>query len=175
MVEKKLPPRMYLGELCRFDVGHILLQNDLFGEGDNRLFRFILPPFQRPPVWNQRQQVKFMESLILGLPVGTYTYSQSYGLPTDGWLIDGQQRMNAIKEYLDNQFKVFGYYYRDLGIVDIRRFEGMSFPAYVLKDCEEKEMLERYIALNYGGTPHTESDKAKSKRRLRKLEAKGGG
>lgn len=162
---------MYLGELCRFDVGHILLKNDQYGEGEeNRLFRFIIPPFQRPPVWGWKQQEKFVESLILGLPIGSYTYSQSYGMPTDGWLIDGQQRMIAIKNYLDNRFKVFGAYWRELSQVDVRRFHGMSFPAYVLKECDEKELLKLYIALNYGGTSHTIGDKAKAMRRLQELE-----
>lgn len=174
-IQRLLPERVYLGQQCNFCLQHVDIDggSDFGGEGE-RLLRFVLPPFQRPPVWSEKQKVKFMESLILGLPVGSYTYHSAFGKPTDGWLIDGQQRMIAIRDYLDERFPVFGHYWTELTNADRRRVMNMQFPAYVLKGLDEEELLQRYIALNYNGTPHTAKDEAKAKRRLRKLNKEGG-
>ncbi len=104
-----------------------------------------------------------MESVILGLPIGTYTYCQSIDKPkTDGWLIDGQQRMRAIKGFLDDEFSVFDNRWKDLENRDRLRIRNTVFPAYVLNDASEEECLERYIKLNYSGTAHTKADKQRA-------------
>src|SRR5688572_14051071 len=98
----RLPERIYLGSHRQFTVDHVFDRREAAGDGE-RLMAFVLPPFQRPPVWSKKQSIAFMESLILGLPIGTYTYCQAIDAPkTDGWLIDGQQRMRAIKLFIDN-------------------------------------------------------------------------
>ena len=166
-IERLLPECVYLGQHNNFNVCHVLLEDsDFDGEGE-RLLRFVLPPFQRSSVWKRSQQVKFMESLILGMPIGTYCYSLSLkNRKVNGWLIDGQQRIRAIEQYVNDAFPVFGFLYSQLTKPDHRRIENMSFGAYVLTDVDEKELLERYISLNYSGTPHTDSDKRRAKRIL---------
>jgi len=83
-------------------------------DGERRLGRFILPPFQRPAVWAQAQQIRFLESLWGGLPLGSYVWNRSYDAPTDGWLLDGQQRWGALIAYTADEFPVFGYRYSEL-------------------------------------------------------------
>lgn len=46
------------------------------GEGERQLGRFVLPNFQRPPVWTREQQVRFIESCWMGLPIGVYVYNE---------------------------------------------------------------------------------------------------
>jgi hypothetical protein len=163
-----LPRRIELGQFCNFCVGHCYERNEHRGEGE-RIMGFVLPPFQRPAVWTRRQQVRFLESLILGLPIGTYAYSQSIDNPkVDGWLIDGQQRMRAIAGFLADDFRVFDLLWSELPVRDHRMFSSLSFPAYVLNELGEKELLERYIRMNYSGTPHTAADRKRAVRRLRK-------
>lgn len=164
-----LPDRLYIGELLNYTIGHVTFDSDVHGEGE-RLLRFVLPPFQRPPVWTRAQKVKFMESVVLGLPLGTYCYSQSHrNQKTDGWLIDGQQRIRAVADFIKDAFPVFGYRWSELGQVDRIGIEMMIFPAYVLKERNEKELLERYIVLNYSGTAHTASDKRRAQRMRKEL------
>jgi hypothetical protein len=164
-----LPERIDLGRLGQFCVGHCFYtkSNPCRGVGE-KLMNFVVPDFQRPPVWSKRQQVSFMESLILGLPVGTYCYSSAIDNPkVDGWLIDGQQRIRALAAFVEGDIEVFGCRWPSLERHEQRRIENQPFPAYVLLECSEKELLTRYVRLNYSGTPHTEADKRRAKRKLK--------
>ena len=61
---------------------------------------FIIPPFQRKFIWSQRHASKFIESLLMGLPVpGIFLYRQ----PEQGThlVIDGQQRLTSLKAFYD--------------------------------------------------------------------------
>jgi len=130
---------------------------DEFAEGERVLGKFILPPFQRPPVWNREQQVRLVESIWLELPIGIYIYNQistPLNHPCDGWLIDGQQRVTAILEYVNDTFSVFGYKYSELDRREQRAFEMKSFPCVILEMTDSNELEEIYMRLAYGGTPH---------------------
>lgn len=125
--------------------------------GERHLSWFVLPPFQRPPVWTVEQKTKLIESIWLELPIGVYIYNQpsrSFRDPTEYWLIDGQQRITAILDYVDNQFPVFGYYWRDLYYVEQQGFLMTPFPAIQLDLTDQAKLEDIYYRLAYGGTPH---------------------
>jgi uncharacterized protein with ParB-like and HNH nuclease domain len=49
-----------------------------------------LPSFQRPFVWHERQQVRFIESIFLGLDLGRFCYTKTFkGDEFDALLLDG--------------------------------------------------------------------------------------
>jgi len=123
---------------------------------ERRLGWFVLPPFQRPPVWTLEQQTKLIESLWLNLPIGYYVLNtpETYQHPTDLWLIDGQQRISAILDYVAGYFPVFGHRYTDLTIVEQRTFENIVFPCISLRLENEAELEDLYNRLAYGGTHH---------------------
>ena len=63
-----------------------------------------VPPFQRNFVWNIAQASKFIESLILGLPVpGIFLSKES----STGKLliVDGQQRLMSLSTFYEGIFK----------------------------------------------------------------------
>ena len=64
---------------------------------------FFVPPFQRSYVWNRNQASRFIESLLLGLPVpGVFLYKEP---DTNRHLvIDGQQRLKTLQFYFDGTF-----------------------------------------------------------------------
>ncbi len=131
---------------------------------------FVLPPFQRPPVWTVEQNIRFIESMWLGYDIGRYCVVSWE--PSTIWgdcLIDGQQRIRAILDYVNSRFPVMGHYYKDVTRVDRRVFEMIVFPRSVIrvddirgdeiKDVETR-LREIYNRLNYGGTAHTEEQRA---------------
>jgi len=125
------------------------------GDGERRLGPFILPPFQRPPVWSRDQQTRLIESLWLGLPVGVFVFNQGqYGSRTSMWLLDGQQRITAVLDYLADGFPVFGKRFSETTDVDRRGFENKHFPCVKLEMTDRAAMEEIYYRLAYGGTPH---------------------
>ena len=64
---------------------------------------FYIPPFQRAYVWERRQASRFIESLLLGLPVpGVFVARESES--SKHLIIDGQQRLKTLQFFFDNKF-----------------------------------------------------------------------
>lgn len=131
-------------------------------KGRRTVMGFVLPDWQRGLVWTDTQKIRFVESAWLGISLGTYAYNQAaIGSPSDYLLIDGQQRMSAIQSYVENEFKVFGYYFADLPKADERRWSMTTIFAHYAVATEDESQLRNYYNLtNFGGTPHADSERA---------------
>mgnify|MGYP001302774596 CR=1 FL=1 len=123
---------------------------------------FFLPPWQREAVWTERQKIAFIESSWLGVNLGTFSYNfGGIGSPFDNLLIDGQQRMSAIQDYIEDRFPVFGYRYSEVTEIDRRFWEMGCIFGHFQTDSEDEAYLRQYYnMLNFGGTPHKESERA---------------
>ena len=108
----------------------------------------VRPPFQRRPVWTQESKAFFIDSILRGMPVPEiYVQSVEPEAPNEGdpviQVVDGQQRIRACLEYLENGFPVS---------YDVAKIE----PLYSLEDTpwygkkysqlssDEKRRLRRY-------------------------------
>jgi hypothetical protein len=134
---------------------------------ERQLLNLVLPAWQRPVVWDEQQQVRFIEGIFLGLGTGYYVINgkdwngDGSGKHMSGWLLDGQQRITAIARFVKGELSIFdGVRYADLSIGDRRRrFDNVIFPCIELKYVDDEELLKTlYRRLNYGGTPHTQAD-----------------
>lgn len=136
------------------DNGHQGRPGPLY-DGERRLGWFVLPPFQRPPVWTQAQQVRFIESALLALPIGVFIYNRAPGTRFDAWLLDGQQRVTAVLAYMADEFPVMGYRFSELAPADVRRWDmTTSFGCMETSLTDEGALRDLYDRLAYGGTPH---------------------
>lgn len=124
--------------------------------GERLLGSFILPPFQRPPVWTRAQQIRLIESMWAGLPIGSYVYNQTwtYQHPCDLWLIDGQQRITSILAYVADEFPVHGYRWSQITRPEQLGFELAPMSAFQMSSESEQECRDIYDRLAYGGTAH---------------------
>lgn len=125
--------------------------------GERALGAFILPPFQRPPVWNLEQKIRLIESILDELPVPPYVANHDLenGYRYDRWLIDGQQRITAIVEFVDGHFPVRGLRFSDVAPSDQSWFLNRPFHCLETELRDEGLLLEIYDRLAYGGTPHS--------------------
>lgn len=126
-------------------------------EGERELGWFVLPPFQRPPVWTRAQQVRFIESCWMGLPIGVFIFNRTNdaGGRFENWLLDGQQRVTAVLAYMADEFQVYGHSFSELTEVDHRIWDmSTSFPCKITNINDEAMLREVYDRLAYGGTPH---------------------
>lgn len=162
---RKMPERVNLGNHFQGSMAMPMLRRKdavPSPHGLRSVMGFYLPTWQRPLVWTEAQKISFMESAWRGLNLGTYTYNQAdIGSPLDNLLIDGQQRMAAIESYLDDAFPVFGWRWSEVTVIDRRMF-GMSiiFAGYVVETEDESYLKAYYNMTNFGGTPHTEGQRA---------------
>lgn len=136
-------------------------------DSERQVLNLVLPPWQRPAVWTEQQQIQFIEGIFLGLGTGYYVINgrdyddDGQDKPMSGWLIDGQQRITAISRFVNGKFGVFeGIYYSDLSLAEKRRrFDNLIFPCVELEYQEDEELLkELYRRLNFSGTAHTQAD-----------------
>lgn len=131
-------------------------------EGLRTIMGFKVPKWQRPLVWTMRQKISLIESIWSGLNIGTYSYNvtPTPEHPLDLVLIDGQQRLFAIQEYIEDKFKVHGYLYSEITVFDRRRFGMSHFSCYETHTEDEQYLKDYYNLTNFGGTAHKEEERA---------------
>ena len=148
-------------ENCIMDINDLLLKGREYGD------QFIIPEYQRDLVWSDKQKVNLIKSIMTGVPIGTFVFArQAYDkqtlkkLPTRiYYLLDGQQRLNAIKGFLDNEFAMDGYFFNDLPYLDKRTFiDFHNFGSMIINEPTLEQELDFYLTLNFGGTAHTKED-----------------
>jgi hypothetical protein len=164
-----LPPPLLTGTRRDYPLEYLLAATPVEPtlSEERQLMGLVLPPWQRPEVWSLSQKIRFIESVFLGLGTGYYVlngadYAQDgTPLPMSAWLIDGQQRITAIRDFLNDEFCVFGdvMYSALERPVALKRFLRQPFPCFELEFVQDEAVLkELYFRLNYGGTAHTEAD-----------------
>ncbi len=148
------------------------LYKRLTSRTDGELPDIFIPDFQRGYVWTKRQADRFIESLLLGLPVPGIFLSRDEKTKKL-FVIDGAQRLRTIKFFIDNDMdgKEFvlnrvndafdGKSYEDLSAEDRRQFDDYVIHATVVKqDLPEEDNTSIYHLfdrINTGGTaaqPH---------------------
>jgi hypothetical protein len=119
------------------------------------------PDFQRAHVWTEAQQIAFIEYLLRGGKSGLEIY-----INCPGWgmgerpkgqfvLVDGKQRLHAALRFLHNEISAFGAYLREYIDHGLHR---ASFHFNVNDLRTTTEVLQWYLDLNSGGTPHTSAE-----------------
>lgn len=132
------------------------------------------PDFQRGHVWTEEQQEKYVEHILRGGTSGKEIFlnkpswhSKAVTDYDDFVCVDGLQRITAIMKFQSNELKVFGLLYNE--------FEGepreiTTRISIRINDLQyEKDVLQWYIEMNEGGTPHTKEEIQKVKDMLSKL------
>lgn len=61
------------------------------------------PSFQRRSVWNQKAKSKFIESLILGIPIPQILLAENKEIRNQYLILDGKQRLTSIKEFFEEE------------------------------------------------------------------------
>lgn len=130
------------------------------------------PDFQRARVWTPEQQSRFVEallrnnlpssSLLLQFNVPHFDCLSTFkgDLPERMQCVDGLQRITALMEFMEDRLPVFG------GI----KMSDLNETSFSLKRVNytvivaihsfqtRAELLQYYLDINSGGTPHTQEE-----------------
>lgn len=129
-----------------------------------------IPPFQRRYVWKQAQASRFIESLLLGLPVpGIFLSKEQQSQKL--LVIDGQQRLLSLRRFYDCvwdeekktpfrleqvQRSFLSKSYQELEEPDRRRLDNSIIHATIVKQDEpldeNSSIYQIFQRLNSGGT-----------------------
>ncbi len=124
-----------------------------------KLLEAITPEFQRQNTkWSEPMQVKFVENILAGYKTTFLFYSteDGGGHLENCFLLDGLQRMTAIKDFQEGKFPVFGrFYFDDINHRSVFRNSHITAQFFHFED--DLAACEHYIAMNEGIT-HSPED-----------------
>lgn len=125
------------------------------------------PDYQREKEWTREQEIAYMEFILKGgtsgldLYFNNPTHQTTYTEPYE--CVDGLQRITAVTRFFNNEYSILeGQYYAK----DIEGFTDVSFALHIGDLRTRREVLEWYLQLNTGGTPHSEEEIERVKRLL---------
>ncbi|WP_157198259.1 DUF262 domain-containing protein [Methylomonas sp. DH-1] len=145
----------------------------------------LAPDFQRSFVWNTKQQIRLIESILLGIPLPVFYFNQD----KDGALqvIDGVQRLTTVKRFMSNQLELKEEYleylsplkgatFSTLDPATKRRFAVTQIVAHVIEPQTPDDVkFDIFNRVNTGGSPLSAQEirhcmsKEGSRKFLRKL------
>lgn len=113
-------------------------------EDNNDIF---IPSYQRNFVWNDARQSKFIESILLGIPV-PYIFTADVD---NGRLeiVDGSQRLRTIVNFIESKLiltdlelltKLIGFKFSDLSIARQRKFKNSTIRMIALSDKSDEDV-----------------------------------
>lgn len=118
------------------------------------------PDYQRELVWKSKQKSELIESILMKIPIPIF-----YFFRTDEGriqVVDGQQRINAVISFMDNQFSlsslsvirdIEGKKFKDLKPSQQRAIEDYSIDVYLIQPpTPEEVVLDIFDRVNRGGT-----------------------
>ena len=115
------------------------------------------PEFQRGHVWIEAQQIAYVEYQLRGGISGKSIFWNCKGhmgnFEGPYLLVDGLQRITAVRKFMANELKVFGRYLNEYD--DPQFVRSIDFDWYVHKMDSMAHILKWYIELNEGGVRHT--------------------
>lgn len=116
---------------------HEGLEND---EGD-----IYIPEYQREYVWTDKRKSKFIESVILGIPIPYIFFADVDGRYE---IVDGSQRVRTLHAFLHNEFALQdlekltllnGFCFKDLDTIRQRRVKKKSLKMIALSEKTDPE------------------------------------
>ena len=102
---------------------------------------FFVPEYQREFVWDTVRQSRFIESLMIGLPIPYIFLAETDKGRYE--IVDGSQRIRTLAAFLNNELKIKGLekiedlnnlFFSDLDISRQRKFKNISLKMIVLSE-----------------------------------------
>ena len=130
-----------------------------------------IPDVQREDTaWSLEQKQLLIDSVYNNYDIPKFYFRKDSKNEEIWWLLDGQQRLTAIMNFLDNKFPLDGgddvtsipktihnKYFKDLAPADKSKIRGRSLD-FVIMDCTEDEEEDMFLRLNKG-TPLNAAEK----------------
>lgn len=117
-------------------------------QDDDDLSEIYVPEYQREFVWDNYRQSRFVESIILGLPVPLLFVAE---IKETGRLeiVDGSQRIRTLAAFIQNKLKLSqlktldslnDFYFQDLALSRQRKFKNTPIRMIVLSDKANEDV-----------------------------------
>ncbi len=131
-------------------------------DGDTSLY---VPSYQRKFVWNLKKQSRFIESVLLGVPLTPFLVSEDQDKKLE--IIDGSQRIRTLINFYKNGFKLSGLEkldtlngakYKDLPATIKRYFKNRDFKIIIVDEARNLIKQDIFNRINTSGEQLTDSE-----------------
>lgn len=135
------------------------------------------PDYQRGHVWSAGQQRAYIENVLRGMvsdagmtiQFNTPDFPQIHrrenpnrDLPREFQCLDGLQRLTAVQALQAGELQPFGLRLEDLADTSFDPLRiGFRFTLAIYAFQTREELLQHYLDINTGGTPHTPEEIAR--------------
>lgn len=128
--------------------------------------------YQRDHVWELSDKVALIDSIFNNIDIGKFVFVQrDFGVKGKLYeIIDGKQRLTALKEFYEDRFMYKGYFFSELNNVDKNKFENHSIVYGYLQNPDKRAIFETFIKVNTTGRAMENKDIEKVKKLLNELE-----
>lgn len=135
------------------------------------------PFYQRGYVWEQSDREYLIDSIFCNIKFGELIFVQSDHEKAEqtGYLyeiLDGKQRLDAIRGYYENRYPYQGFYFNDLGPKDRHAFLDCTVPVATLRNADEETILRCFLMVNRAGKRMDRSHLLVAENRLKELEGR---
>jgi hypothetical protein len=131
------------------------------------------PDFQRGHVWTEIQQSKYVEFILKGGKSGRDFYFNWNPDTNDYVCVDGVQRTTALQNFVYNKLKAFGQFFDEFSFTKyIAAYNPLpEYRVNVYRNSlkTKREILQWYVDMNAGGTPHTNEEIERIKKMIENL------
>ena len=122
--------------------------------------------YQRGYVWTDEDKTRLIDSIFKGVRIGEFVFIEN--TDKNDWtyeVLDGQQRLTTLIDFVMSRFKYRGYYWHELSWKDRHEFENLSVAWVELdgKHLDQKANAQIFLLTNIAGVPQTEEHLAKVK------------
>ena len=120
------------------------------------------PDFQRAHVWSLAQQTAYVEWVLKGgksgleLLLNCPEWQKDFRGPYE--LVDGLQRLTAVRKFLKDEVKAFGFTCTEMGGVRNLHHLKARFIWSVANLENRSDVLKWYLQINSGGVVHTDEE-----------------
>jgi len=146
----------------------VLVQKYLDGldEDENEIF---VPDYQRDHTWEPKRKSRFIESVLIGLPIPYLFVADISEKDARLEIVDGSQRIRTLADFLSNELQLShleklselnGFHFRDLPISRQRRFKRHTLRLIELTERADEEVRrDLFERINTGSQELSDMEK----------------
>ena len=130
------------------------------------------PEYQREHVWDLEDKVDLIDSIMKNLDIGKFVYVfRGHDAENEFYeILDGKQRLTAIKEFYEDRFMYKGKYFSDLSRRDQATFLDRIIDVAEVEDITLKQRMEYFVRLNKKGRVMDKEHLSKVEEKIKKME-----
>jgi hypothetical protein len=127
--------------------------------------------YQRDHVWTLADKEALIDSIFNNIEIGKFVFVQrDFGFVGKLFeIIDGKQRLTALREFYEDRFKYKGFYFSQLHPSDKNAFETHPVTYGYLTNPTREAILDTFIKLNTTGRPMENKDIENAKKLLKNI------